>query len=70
MDGVDEMDRYVKEVEVTINQKLAALTTKPTWGFLVMAVREDGKIKAWVDTDDGCDIPPSESSTQIVRLPD
>ncbi|HNZ56569.1 MAG TPA: hypothetical protein PL133_11050 [Methylophilaceae bacterium] len=52
MDGVDEMDRYVKEVEVTINQKLAALTTKPTWGFLVMAVREDGKIKAWVDTDD------------------
>ncbi|NOT14846.1 MAG: hypothetical protein HOP21_04560 [Methylotenera sp.] len=52
MDGVDEMDRYMKEVEININKKLAPLPANPSWGFLVMAVREDGKIKAWLDTDD------------------
>lgn len=52
LEGVDELDRYVKEVERTINQKISTLPAKQAWGFLVMAVRQDGKIKAWVDSDD------------------
>jgi hypothetical protein len=52
MDGVDGLDQYVKEVEVNINKKIAGIAPAPAWGFLVFAVREDGKIKAWVDTDD------------------
>jgi hypothetical protein len=63
MDGIDNMDRYVKEVEININKKLAATTATPAWGFLVIGVREDGKIKAWVDTDDT--IPPAISSAMI-----
>ncbi|MGB4812029.1 MAG: hypothetical protein WBP13_06065 [Methylophilaceae bacterium] len=52
MDGVDEMGRYVKEVERSINKEIAALPAAKTWGFIVIAVRDDGKIKAWLDTDD------------------
>lgn len=50
--NVEEMDRYIKDVEKSINQKISTMKQLPAWGFLVMAVREDGKIKAWVDTDD------------------
>jgi hypothetical protein len=58
------MDRYVKEVEVNINQKLAEITPKATsWGFLVIAVRADGKIKAWLDTDDA--VPPAVASAMV-----
>jgi hypothetical protein len=49
---VDDMGRYIKEVETEINQKLALEQVKPGWGFLVIAVRDDGRIKAWLDTDD------------------
>ena len=62
--NVDDMDRYVKEVEVTINKKLAEITTSATsWGFLVIAVRDDGKIKAWLDTDDA--VPPAIISAMM-----
>jgi hypothetical protein len=63
MGGIDDLDRYVKEVELNINKKLATMTSTPAWGFLVVGVREDGKIKAWVDTDDN--IPPAISSAMI-----
>jgi hypothetical protein len=64
MDGVDDMDRYVKEVEVSINKKLAEITQPSTsWGFLVIAVRDDGKIKAWLDTDDA--IPATVASAMV-----
>lgn len=64
MDGVDDMDRYVKEVEVNINKKLSEIKSPATsWGFLVIAVREDGQIKAWLDTDDA--VPPSIASTMV-----
>ncbi len=63
IDGIDGLDQYVKEVEVNINKKIATMAPAPAWGFLVFAVREDGKIKAWVDTDDN--IPPAVSSTMI-----
>jgi hypothetical protein len=63
MDGIDDMDRYVKEVEVSINKKLAEMTSTPVWGFLVVGVREDGKIKAWVDTDDS--ISPAVSNAMV-----
>jgi hypothetical protein len=63
MDGIDGMDRYVKAVEMNINKKLAAMTATPAWGFLVVGIREDGKIKAWVDTDDN--ILPMVSSAMI-----
>lgn len=52
LNGVDDMDRYVKEVERGINTKISSLPEQQAWGFLVMAVREDGKVKAWLDTDD------------------
>jgi hypothetical protein len=63
MDGIDGLDQYVKAVEVNINKKIAEMAPAPAWGFLVFAVREDGKIKAWVDTDDN--IPPAVSSAMI-----
>jgi hypothetical protein len=63
MDGIDGLDKYVKEVEVNINKKIAEIAPAPAWGFLVFAVREDGKIKAWVDTDDT--ISPAISSAMI-----
>lgn len=50
--NVDGLSRYIKQVEVDINKQLADVESQPAWGFLVIAVREDGKIKAWVDTDD------------------
>jgi hypothetical protein len=63
MDNIDGLDQYVKEVEVNINKKIAEMAPAPAWGFLVFAVREDGKIKAWVDTDDN--VPPAVSSAMI-----
>lgn len=60
---VDEMSRYIRQVEVGINNKLAKVPAKNGWGFLVIAVREDGKVKAWVDTDD--DIPGFVSETML-----
>lgn len=63
IDNVDELDRYMKEVEVNINKKIADLPAKSSWGFLVMAVREDGQIKAWVDSDD--EIPQEVSNAML-----
>jgi hypothetical protein len=64
MDGVDDMDRYVKEVEVNINKKLAEIKSSSTsWGFLVIAVRDDGKIKAWLDTDDA--VPEAVANAMV-----
>lgn len=64
INGVDDMDRYVKEVEVNINKKLAEITPSSTaWGFLVIAVRHDGKIKAWVDTDDA--VSPAVANAMV-----
>lgn len=65
MDGIDDMDRYMKEVEANINKKLAPLPAHPSWGFLVMAVREDGQIKAWLDTDDTV---PTEVATIMTSV--
>lgn len=64
INGVDDMDRYLKEVETSINKKLANITPSATsWGFLVIAVRNDGKIKAWLDTDDA--VPPAIADAMI-----
>ena len=35
IDGVDEMDRYVKEVERNINKEISSLPASQTWGFIV-----------------------------------
>lgn len=64
MNGVDDMDRYIKEVEVNINKNIAEITPSASaWGFLVIAVRDDGKIKAWLDTDDA--VPPAIANTMV-----
>lgn len=55
--NVDGLSRYIKQVEVDINKRLADVEAQPAWGFLVIAVREDGRIKAWVDTDDEVSAP-------------
>lgn len=65
MDGVDELDRYLKEVEVNINKKISGMPLNQSWGFLVMAVRDDGKIKAWVDTDDAISQPIANAMTEV-----
>lgn len=52
IDGVDELDRYVKEVQKNINVKISGMQHPASWGFVVMAVRQDGKIKAWLDSDE------------------
>ncbi|MCX7627532.1 MAG: hypothetical protein N2Z69_03865 [Methylophilaceae bacterium] len=49
---VDDMRRYIREVKTEISAQLANVQANPGWGFLVIAVREDGRIKAWLDTDD------------------
>jgi hypothetical protein len=51
LDNVDGLAQYIKQIEVDINKKIAEASSMPTWGFLVIAVRGDGKIKAWMDTD-------------------
>jgi hypothetical protein len=64
IDGMDDMDRYVKEIEVNINKKLSGISsTSTSWGFLVIAVREDGKIKAWLDSDDV--VPPAVATAMV-----
>ena len=65
MNGIEDMDRYVKEIEVNINKKLAEMPSNPAWGFIVVGVREDGKIKAWVDTDDNIS---KEVSTTMINV--
>jgi hypothetical protein len=65
MDGIDDMDRYMKEVERTINQKIATLPSAQSWGFLVIAVRQDGKIKAWLDSDDAV---PADIAKEMVKV--
>jgi hypothetical protein len=68
LDGVDDMDRYVKEVEVNINKKLAEITPISTsWGFLVIAVRDDGKVKAWLDTDDAVPLAVANAMVSIAE---
>lgn len=51
LDNIDGIAKYIKQVEVDINKKISETPSMPTWGFLVIAVREDGKIKAWIDSD-------------------
>lgn len=51
LDSVDGLAQYIKQVEVNINKKITKTGSMQTWGFLVIAVRHDGKIKAWVDSD-------------------
>lgn len=63
IDGIDGMSQYIKQVEVDINKQLANIEATQSWGFLVIAVRNDGKIKAWIDTD--VEIPPSIANTMI-----
>ncbi len=55
VDGIEGMSKYVKEVELDIHKELSSIAAMPSWGYLVIAVREDGKIKAWLDTDDQID---------------
>ena len=65
IEGVDDLDRYMKEVERTINKKIATLPTTQSWGFLVIAVRQDGKIKAWLDSDDAV---PANIAKEMVNV--
>lgn len=67
LDGIDELDRYVKEVERTINKQISALPPAQSWGFLVIAVRDDGKIKSWLDTDDNVPAEIAKTMTDIAE---
>ena len=51
-DGIEGLSTYIKTVEKRIIKRLSDKKTSPTWGYLVMAVRDDGKINAWIDSDD------------------
>jgi hypothetical protein len=50
--NIDGLSTYVKKIETDIRSKLSSSDTQSAWGYLVVAVRNDGKIKAWLDTDD------------------
>lgn len=64
---VDDMGRYLKEVETGINSKLENVNSKDGWGFLVIAVREDGKVKAWLDTDDKLPAEITETMVSVAQ---
>lgn len=63
MENVDGMADYIKQVEIDINKQLSSIEHTQSWGFLVIAVRDDGKIKAWVDTD--VEIPANIAKTMV-----
>ena len=52
MDGIAGMSNYVKAVETKIHSSLSKVDSMPVWGYLVIAVRQDGKIKSWIDSDE------------------
>lgn len=60
---VDDMGRYIKQVETEINKRLSKVAASDGWGFLVVAVRDDGQIKAWIDTD--LTLPVAVTETMI-----
>lgn len=66
-DTIDGMARYIKEVEVDINKKLSGVASSAAWGFLVIAVRDDGKINVWVDTDDTIDPSVSKAMVDVAQ---
>ena len=57
MGGIDGMSRYIKEVEQSVHSRLSKVDSAPAWGYIVIAVRNDGKVKAWIDTDDQITAP-------------
>jgi hypothetical protein len=61
--NVDGMSSYVKQIETDITSKLSSSDTQSAWGYLVIAVRNDGKIKAWLDTDDV--VAPDVAKTMV-----
>lgn len=67
LDGIDGMSQYIKQVEVDINKKIAETRSMQTWGFLVIAVREDGKTKAWIDSDVEVSPEISQAMLDVVK---
>ena len=59
--NIEGMAKYIKQLEIDIREKLSTVESNANWGFLVIAVRNDGKIKAWLDSDD--EVPPALSKT-------
>lgn len=59
--NIEGMAKYIKQLEIDIREKLSTVESNANWGFLVIAVRNDGKIKAWLDSDD--EVPPTVSKT-------
>ncbi|MEY3744310.1 MAG: hypothetical protein RLZZ541_1365, partial [Pseudomonadota bacterium] len=57
--NIEGMAKYIKQLEIDIREKLSTVESNANWGFLVIAVRNDGKIKAWLDSDD--EVPPTLS---------
>lgn len=67
INGIDGMSAYIKKVEVDINKNLANVESLPSWGFLVIAVRDDGKIKAWIDSDDPVASPVQKAMIKVAE---
>lgn len=65
--NIDGLSTYVKKIETDIKSKLASSDTQSAWGFLVIAVRNDGKIKAWLDTDDAVAADTAKSMVDIAE---
>ncbi len=55
--NIEGMAKYIKDLEIDIKEKISGVESNANWGFLVIAVRNDGKIKAWLDSDD--EVPPA-----------
>jgi hypothetical protein len=65
--GINGMSSYIKKVEVDINKRLAGVDALPSWGFLVIAVRDDGKVKAWLDSDAAISLPVKKAMVRVAE---
>lgn len=65
--NIEGLSTYVKKIETDIRSKLASSDTQSAWGFLVIAVRDDGKIKAWLDTDDAVAADTAKTMVDIAE---
>ena len=64
---IEGMSKYIKQLEVDIKDKLSNVESNSNWGFLVIAVRSDGKIKAWLDSDDNVPAAVANSMTNLAE---
>lgn len=49
VNNVEEVGEYLKKSQTAVRNKLKGYSLSPASGFLVMAIRADGRTNAWLD---------------------